>query len=240
MKKTKSLEVAPMQEKVSFIDKNKNRINLEVEITYRNKYPEFTMSGNMGQSSGQIYSSINPANKSQKQLLDLWKEHHLKRVDNKIREEIINLTNKIKAIEKERRGNDLSDMDDSDLVGYIEEKTNFSGRNAELAAALVRMLGISSNDIDYITINDTSVDIAGIKYIAGDEEEMNQAHEEEIQQYIDDCVLHELPEQYRKYFDNEAFIEDCKADGRGHSLARYDGEELSWIINDTEYFAYRQ
>jgi hypothetical protein len=55
--------------------------------------------------------------------------------------------------------------------------------------------------------------------------EANDAWEEELNTYIDECILPELPEIYRNYFDNESWKKDARDDGRGHTLAYYDGEE---------------
>ena len=73
-----------------------------------------------------------------------------------------------------------------------------------------------------------------------DDEEADEEHEKEIKNYIEECVLHEIPERYRIYFDEDAFIEDCKINGRGHSLSRYSGAEEEETVNDTTYFIYQQ
>ena len=67
-------------------------------------------------------------------------------------------------------------------------------------------------------------------------DEAQDAWDELIESYIDECVLHELPEQYRNYFDNDAFKRDCSFDGRGDTLASYDGAEIE-LEND--FYAYR-
>ena len=76
-------------------------------------------------------------------------------------------------------------------------------------------------------------------YYVYTEEEADKAFEEAIDNYIDECVLSEIPPQYRNYFDRDAFMKDCKMDGRGHSLSSYDGSEESIIVLNTEYFIYR-
>ncbi len=48
-----------------------------------------------------------------------------------------------------------------------------------------------------------------------------------------------LPKEYRRYFDSDSFICDCKMDGRGHSLAKYDGHEHEQTVNGTTYYLYR-
>jgi len=59
--------------KVKFHDKNWKLWNIKAEITYRNWYPEFTMSWD----SGQCQDSIEPLWEYQEELLSVWQEYHL-------------------------------------------------------------------------------------------------------------------------------------------------------------------
>lgn len=62
---------------ISFIDKARNKFEIKCEITFRNNYAEFTVSGNYGNSSGQCLDNIIPANEYQKELVNIWKKWHL-------------------------------------------------------------------------------------------------------------------------------------------------------------------
>lgn len=64
-------------------------------------------------------------------------------------------------------------------------------------------------------------------YLVLTEEEADEKTNEYIENYIDDCILQELPERYRYYFDSEAFKRDVYMEGneRGNNLATYDNEE---------------
>jgi len=73
------------------------------------------------------------------------------------------------------------------------------------------------------------------EYIVADDHDCDELWKESIDSYIDDCVLPEIPEAYQHYFDNEAFFEDCKHDGRAHYLASYDGNE----DEEGEFYIYR-
>ena len=66
-----------LKRKVSFIDADKHRVILDVEITNRNKYPEFTISGRVAGSGGQCQDSIKPRTDAQTILLHLWDKWHL-------------------------------------------------------------------------------------------------------------------------------------------------------------------
>jgi len=79
----------------------------------------------------------------------------------------------------------------------------------------------------------------GDEYLVCDNDEAEQYWDESIEQYIDDCVLPEISEQYRSYFDYESFKRDCSFDGRGHTLNSYDGTEYEETVNGTTYFLYQ-
>lgn len=222
----------------SFVDSKGNRFNLHCEITTRNGYPEFTISGDYGQE----VDRINPSNKAQKDLVKIWKKHHLKQIYGDFQGQILEPV--IEAIiedEEARKGESLSVLGDDDLIKLIEEKTMFSGvRDLELCAALVRMFDLSENELEDIEIDDNRVTVQGVEYLAGEDSEMDQEWDNDLENYIDECLIPDLPETAQKYFDREAWKRDAQIDGRAHSLNRYDGGEEHARINDTDYYAYRQ
>ena len=63
--------------KMSFKDKNNNLCKVKCEITYRNDYEEFSMTGEVQGGMGQCLDSIKPKTKEQKRLVELWRKHHL-------------------------------------------------------------------------------------------------------------------------------------------------------------------
>lgn len=87
--------------------------------------------------------------------------------------------------------------------------------------------------------DEKTIEYGKSEYLVVTDEEANQLWDEDLENYIDECILPEIPEAYRLYFDNEAWKRDAQYDGRAHSLARYDGDEYSVTINDTEYYIYR-
>ena len=70
--------------------------------------------------------------------------------------------------------------------------------------------------------------------------EADDAWEESLDSYLDECVLPDLPKALQCYFDREAWKSDARMDGRGHSLAGYDGHEQEQEVNGTTYYLYRQ
>lgn len=71
------------------------------------------------------------------------------------------------------------------------------------------------------------------------DEEADELWDEDLDNYIDDCILSELPEMYRQYFDNEKWKRDARFDGRGHSLNHYDGSEEVQEVDGVYYYIYR-
>jgi hypothetical protein len=156
-------------------------------------------------------------------------------------ETLENLIETIEEEEEERKGDPLTDLDDTQLLAIIEESTTFEGRDAELCAAFVRMFDLCLNDLADIEINDTRATVQGVDYLAGTDEEMNEAWDEELENYIDECILPDLKnESLNRYFDREAWKDDARHDGRAHALNRWDGGEEEASINNTYYYAYRQ
>lgn len=76
-------------------------------------------------------------------------------------------------------------------------------------------------------------------YLVLTDDEADDKLEESLDSYIEDCILPELPEAYRNYFDENSWKSDAKMDGRGHSLASYDGHECEEHVNGTYYYIYR-
>jgi len=82
-------------------------------------------------------------------------------------------------------------------------------------------------------------------YLVLDDGEADEAWDEYLDNYIEECILHELPEQYRNYFDNDRWKEDARQDGRGHCLSGYNGNEYKETVNDEDgdlhtFYIYRQ
>ena len=72
------------------------------------------------------------------------------------------------------------------------------------------------------------------------DEEAEERWEEELDSYLKECIYPNLPEDLQFYFDDEKWKLDARLDGRGHSIARYDGEENEETIDGTTFYIYRQ
>lgn len=67
--------------------------------------------------------------------------------------------------------------------------------------------------------------INGGEYLVLTDEEADELWDEYLEQYIDDCILPEVPESSQQYFNREAWKRDARVDGRGHTISPYDGNE---------------
>jgi hypothetical protein len=75
------------------------------------------------------------------------------------------------------------------------------------------------------------------------DEDADKLWEEQLRNICEEVYLPDLPEAVRPYFDIEKWIEDAKADGRGHTLSGYDGQEIEldsdFSLDGDSLFAYR-
>jgi hypothetical protein len=77
------------------------------------------------------------------------------------------------------------------------------------------------------------------KYKVYTDSEADDEWDVQLENYIEECILPELPTQYWSYFDNEGWKKDARYDGRGHSLSQFDGSENEQTVNGTTYYLYR-
>lgn len=76
-------------------------------------------------------------------------------------------------------------------------------------------------------------------YLILTDSEADDEHDAQLENYIDEFILPEIPDAYQSYFDNEAWKKDAKQDGRGHCLATYDGHENEENVNGETFYIYR-
>ncbi|MDD5059461.1 MAG: hypothetical protein WC516_09970 [Patescibacteria group bacterium] len=132
------------------------------------------------------------------------------------------------ALEYEDMSLENGDGDPCDLFAvkyYSDPFENFY--YPEKARALASFLELefdSWDDIQEASSNEFKVG-QNKWYLVLTDEEAEDAWDESIESYIEECVLPEISKQYRCYFDDDSFKRDCKLDGRGHSLSPFDGEE---------------
>lgn len=106
--------------------------------------------------------------------------------------------------------------------------------------ALAQHLGCKKSEIEQSSYYENIYEYGSQEYLVVTDEEADDLWDEDLENYIDECLLPEVHESVRRYFDREAWKSDARHDGRGHSLGRYDGHENSEIVKDEEYYIYRQ
>ena len=79
---------------------------------------------------------------------------------------------------------------------------------------------------------------SGIRYLVCTNAEANKLWNENLENYIDECL--EIPKNILNYFNRESWKFDARMDGRGNSLARYDGKEDKKDVDGITYYIYRQ
>lgn len=216
-----------MKRTIEFLDEKRNKVIAKVEL----KKGRFSMSGEYTGSFGQCFDDVVPANDEQKRLMDIWRKYHLSSVPEDFEDELTDLLDEIEQIEEDAADREVEESD-LDLFQDFDRP--------ELALALALMLDLKVNEIEDIEENDDiHWTVQGVDYLAGDDDEMDQEWEDDLDNYLEECVYPDLPENMRNYFDDDAWKRDAKFDGRGHSLNRYDGGELETCVNGTYYYAYR-
>lgn len=106
--------------------------------------------------------------------------------------------------------------------------------------ALAAHLGCSLESINENADDTYDSDDEPGEYRVLTDSEADEAFNESIENYVDECILPECPENIRNYFDTDRFRRDVEiSDGRGPSLASYDSEENEEKVDGEWFFIYR-
>lgn len=106
--------------------------------------------------------------------------------------------------------------------------------------ALAQHLDCKKSEILQSSYDENLFEYGSEEYLVVTDEEADELQDEDLENYIDECILPQLNERYHNYFDSEAFKSDARYDGRGHSLSKYDGCEYSKKVKGETYYIYRQ
>ena len=101
---------------------------------------------------------------------------------------------------------------------------------------------VKYSDIEFGSIGHyDSFEYGNEEYLFLTDEEADEVEDERLDDYIDECIISEIPEAYRIYFDRESWKSDARINGcRGDNLSSYDGYEREAHYDGNYYFAYRQ
>lgn len=133
---------------------------------------------------------------------------------------------------------------DGTIAGYIipSEPISEDTDNHNRKTALAQHLDCASEDIwaeAGDNIFSANVNEYQVLYQVLTEEEAEEAWDVELEQYLDDCILPELPKTAQQYFDRDRWKDDAKIDGRGHCINHYDGSEECETVLGVDYYIYR-
>lgn len=103
----------------------------------------------------------------------------------------------------------------------------------EQAIALAEHLDIDVGEV--IAAYTDCYEANGGEYLVLTDGEADDKWDENLESYIEDCVMGELPDQFHDFFDRDGFKESLQHNGRGESLNTYDGEECE----HGDYYIYR-
>lgn len=113
-----------LKRELVFIDAENHKVRADVEITHRNGYAEFAMSGQFLGGYGQVIDDYVPANEAQRELQAAHAQYHLKNVENigGFRENIERIIKDIELAEKRRaEGKEPLSGDDAVLDDMEQE-----------------------------------------------------------------------------------------------------------------------
>ena len=132
----------------------------------------------------------------------------------------------------------IESVDDEDFMAIMEE----TYEDPERAIAFAVVYGLSYEEAQEIAeaeYQENWYSIGAIEAMVLLDDEADEAVEDSLENYIEDCVLPEVPEWIVPYFDEEAWKRDARMDGRGHILAGYDGAEEEAQVAGTYYSVFR-
>ena len=77
------------------------------------------------------------------------------------------------------------------------------------------------------------------EYLVLTDDEADDMEDNNLDNYINECIMPEIPEHLQNYFDEVAWKRDARMDGRGHIISTYDGCEYEETVDGTTYYIYR-
>jgi len=230
---------------ISFKD-NKGMCN----VTFEPNEHYLSFNGERNGSSGQI--DLEPNTHNQEQLKKCWDTFHLVQWDSiEANTRNVNIEEQFPGLQNLKQitltvyiqllMNKIQEEDNARRIQeYADRKTEGGEDIDEKALALIQHLQEDPEAIiDLVNEYGNDYNLNGETYTILTDKEAEDAWDEELENYIDDCILPEMDNAYSNYFDREAWKKDARMDGRGHSLSHYDGEEHCETINGTDYYLYK-
>ena len=119
---------------------------------------------------------------------------------------------------------------------FVDEEATEEEQEEQKAEAIKEV----TDELDMIIENAWGeLDYYGETYLVLTDSEADDIEDERLNQYIEECIMPEIPERLQNYFDEEAWKRDARMDGRGHIISTYDGCEYEETVEGTTYYIYR-
>lgn len=109
---------------------------------------------------------------------------------------------------------------------------------SEEVLALAQYLDCNPDDIG--NEGNDRYSVGNDEYLVCDDSSADKYWDDDLDNYLEEFIYPELPDNMIQYFDDEKWKRDARFDGRGHSLNHYDGTEEVEHINGTDYYIFRQ
>lgn len=106
--------------------------------------------------------------------------------------------------------------------------------------ALAQFLDCKKKDITVSTYDENLLEYGSEEYLVLTDDEADNLLEDSLDNYLEEIIYPELQGNLKNYFDDEAWKNDARYDGRGHSLSGYDGNENEEEVNEETFYIYRQ
>jgi hypothetical protein len=130
---------------ISFLDAENHRAIIDLEITDRNGYPEFTASGRYLGSSGQCLDNIKPRTTAQRTLIKIWEKWHLTNISGIIDfdKDLFAMIDKIEKEETAREAEKakIEKTEDEKLLSQMEEY-GIDDENIDACQAYLEIMNI--------------------------------------------------------------------------------------------------
>lgn len=125
------------------------------------------------------------------------------------------------------------------LVAFLENNTPLTENEILRVLAYAEMQEYDISDLKDIEFENNTITDGNREFLVLTDSEADEAWDESLDNYIEECIMPEIPEYLQNYFDCEAWKAAAQYNGRGHSLSSYDGCETEIRFFDEYFYIYR-
>ena len=200
-----------------------------------NKKPQW--SSEWVNKEGETYKHLSGVSDLKEELANLYNIHYTaKNKWNKVFKEL-----RTQWLKEAKETYTIVESIPADLREEKEDVDLDDFNESEKVQALAKFLDCPPTIIEESSYNDNIFSAEGSDWLVVDDDEADEMLEEDLENYVDDCILPEIDTMWHEYFNKEKWVQDTMAlDERGSSLNRYDGIEHRVDFGKETYFIYQQ